>query len=98
MKGVEDFIENLNIPFCVAPSGPIEKIILILTTTGLTDKFENKIFSNYQINSWKPEPEIFLFAAKEKGFPINECIVIEGSTAGLISLKKGSFLSLWFRK
>jgi beta-phosphoglucomutase-like phosphatase (HAD superfamily) len=46
MKGVEDFIENLNIPFCVASGGPIEKIILILTTTGLTDKFENKIFSS----------------------------------------------------
>ena len=91
MKGVESFIENLNIPFCVASSGPIEKIILTLTTTGLIDKFENKIFSSYQINSWKPEPEIFLFAAKEMGFPINECIVIEDSKAGVISAKKGGF-------
>jgi HAD superfamily hydrolase (TIGR01509 family) len=41
---------------------------------------------------------MFLFAAKEKGFPISECIVIEDSKAGVISAKKGDFLSLWFRK
>ena len=91
INGVEKFIENLNISFCVASSGPTEKIVLNLTTTKLIKKFENKIFSSYQINSWKPEPEIFLFAAKEMGFKVNECIVIEDSKAGIISAKKGGF-------
>ena len=91
INGIKEFIDNLKVPFCVASSGPVEKIILNLTTVGLINKFENKIFSSYQINSWKPEPEIFLFAAKEMGYKINECIVIEDSRAGIISAKKGGF-------
>jgi HAD superfamily hydrolase (TIGR01509 family) len=91
INGVEKFIDKLNISYCVASSGPVEKIVLNLTTTGLIKKFENKIYSSYQINSWKPDPEIFLFAAKEMGYEINECIVIEDSKAGIISAKKGGF-------
>ena len=91
INGVKEFIDGLNVSYCVASSGPVEKIVLNLTTTGLIKKFENKIFSSYQINSWKPEPEIFLFAAKEMGYEINECIVIEDSKAGIISAKKGGF-------
>lgn len=91
VDGVKEFIHNLNIPFCVASSGPVEKIELNLTTVGLIDKFENKIFSAYRINSWKPEPDLFLFAAKEMGFEIDECIVIEDSRAGVIAANKGGF-------
>ena len=91
VEGVKQFIDNLTIPFCVASSGPVEKIVLNLTTVGLIDKFENKIFSAYQINSWKPEPDLFLYAAKEMGFTIDECMVIEDSRAGVIAAKKGGF-------
>lgn len=91
VKGVKEFIENLSVSYCVASSGPVDKIISNLEITGLSDKFENKIFSSYQINSWKPDPEIFLFASREMGFLPNECIVIEDSIAGVISAVKGSF-------
>jgi HAD superfamily hydrolase (TIGR01509 family) len=91
VKGAREFIDILTISFCVASSGPIEKIRLNLTLTGLIEKFENKIFSSYQINSWKPDPDIFLFAAHQMGFPVNECIVIEDSKAGVIAAIRGGF-------
>lgn len=91
MEGVVSFIESLKIPYCVASSGPVEKIRLNLEVAGLLDKFENKIFSSYQINSWKPDPEIFLHAAKQMGFEVQDCIVIEDSKAGVISGIKGGF-------
>lgn len=91
VQGVQEFIEKLTIPYCVASSGPTEKIILNLTTTGLLHKFENKIFSSYEINSWKPEPEIFLHACKQMGFKKEECIVIEDSVAGVIAGVTGGF-------
>jgi HAD superfamily hydrolase (TIGR01509 family) len=91
IEGVKEFVDSLTVSFCVASSGPIEKINLNLTTTGLIEKFENKIFSSYQINSWKPDPEIFLFASKEMGFKPEECIVIEDSKAGVISAIRGGF-------
>ena len=46
VKGVRRFIENLSVPYCVASSGPVEKITLNLTTTGLIQNFENRIFSS----------------------------------------------------
>lgn len=91
VKGVLEFINTLKIEYCVASSGPMEKIRMNLALTGMIDKFENKMFSSYQINSWKPDPEIFLFAADEMGFSVNECFVIEDSRAGVISAVKGGF-------
>src|SRR5688572_24296187 len=91
IKGVREFIDNLSISYCVASSGPVEKIKANLTTTGLADKFGDNIFSSYQINSWKPEPEIFLFASRQMGYSPDECIVIEDSKAGVISAIKGGF-------
>jgi HAD superfamily hydrolase (TIGR01509 family) len=91
IKGVMKFLNSLTIPYCVASSGPIEKIQLTLKTAGLIDKFENKIFSSYQINSWKPDPGIFLHAAQQMGFSVEECLVIEDSLAGVIAAKRGGF-------
>ncbi len=91
MEGVVSFIEKLKISYCVASSGPVDKIRLNLETAGLLEKFENKIFSSYQIKSWKPEPGIFLHAAKEMGFEVKDCIVIEDSKAGVMAGKKGGF-------
>ncbi len=91
MEGIVSFIDKLKIPYCVASSGPVEKIRLNLEVAGLLNKFEGKIFSSYQIKSWKPEPGIFLFAAKEMGFEVKDCIVIEDSKAGVMAGKSGGF-------
>lgn len=91
MEGVIEFIDKLTIPYCVASSGPVEKICLNLEVAGLLDKFENKLFSSYQIGSWKPEPGIFLHAAKEMGFDVKDCIVIEDSVAGVRAGIAGGF-------
>lgn len=91
MEGVVDFIDSLKIPYCVASSGPVDKIRLNLEIAGLLDKFENRIFSSYQIKSWKPDPGIFLHAASEMGFNVEDCIVVEDSKAGVIAGKSGGF-------
>ncbi|TCN54627.1 HAD family hydrolase [Flavobacterium circumlabens] len=91
MEGVLSFLNSLKIPYCVASSGPVDKIRLNLEVAGLLDKFENKIFSSYEINSWKPDPGIFLHAAKEMGFEVEDCIVVEDSKAGVAAGNKGGF-------
>ncbi len=91
VKGIHDFIEKLNIPFCVASSGPFEKIRLNLSLVNLLDKFENRIFSSFDIGSWKPEPGIFLHAAKSMGFVPDECLVIEDSASGIKAAVDGGF-------
>jgi beta-phosphoglucomutase-like phosphatase (HAD superfamily) len=75
----------------VASSGPREKIIRNLTTANLIQYFEGNLFSSYDIQSWKPEPDIFLHAAKSMGFEVHECLVIEDSCTGIQAAKSGGF-------
>jgi HAD superfamily hydrolase (TIGR01509 family) len=84
-------LEQAGIPFCVASSGPREKIRLSLSTTGLIQHFDKRIFSSYDINSWKPNPDFFLYAAREMGFQPGDCAVIEDSLAGVKAAKAGGF-------
>ena len=86
------FTNSTNIiPFCVASSGPVEKIRLNLSLVNLLDRFENNIFSSYDIDSWKPEPGIFLHAANSMGFTPEECVVIEDSPIGVNAAINGGF-------
>lgn len=91
VEGVKDVLDNLNIPFCVASSGPENKIRLNLELTGLLPYFEDKIFSCYDIEKWKPDPAVFLWAAETMGFTPEECVVIEDSVAGVTAANRGGF-------
>ena len=91
IKGVHTLLDKLAVPFCVASSGPINKIKLNLEVTKLSHYFNENIFSCYQINSWKPEPDIFLHAARTMGFKPEECVVIEDSLPGVTAAKAGGF-------
>lgn len=91
IDGIHELIEKITVPFCVASSGPVEKIRLNLTATHLIDKFEGRIFSCYDIKSWKPEPDIYLHAAKTMGFAIEDCIVIEDTLPGITAARNGGF-------
>jgi HAD superfamily hydrolase (TIGR01509 family) len=96
IDGVHHLLKRIEVPYCVASSGPVEKIRLNLTTTNLIDKFEGNIFSSYEIGSWKPNPEIFLHAANKMGYLVKECVVIEDSLAGIKAAKAGGFDVLGF--
>ena len=91
IEGVHDLLNKILIPYCVDSSGPVEKIKLNLTTTNLIDKFENRIFGCFEINSWKPESQIYMHAAKVMGFKFEECVVIEDRVSGIIAAVNGGF-------
>ena len=98
IAGIHAVIENLEVPFCVASSGPLEKIRNNLTTTGLIDAFQGKMFSCYEIKSWKPNPDIFLHAAGKMGYQPDECVVVEDSTVGIQAALAGGFDVLAYSK
>ncbi|MBO1048531.1 MAG: HAD family hydrolase [Dolichospermum sp. DEX182a] len=83
IEGIEAALDKIDLPICVASSGPIEKIELALRVTNLLPRFAGSIFSSYQIGSWKPEPDLFLFAAKTMGFEPQFCTVVEDSILGV---------------
>jgi len=91
IHGIPDLLEKIKIPVGVASSGPIEKIRLNLSVTNLIHFFGENIFSSYEIGSWKPEPDIYLHAAKKMGFKPEECAVIEDSLPGIQAAIAGGF-------
>lgn len=91
IDGIKSVLDSLEVPFCTASSGPMKKITENLKTTGLYSYFEGNIFSCYDIEKWKPDPAIYLLAAKTMGFEIKDCLVIEDSTAGAMAAKNGGF-------
>ena len=83
--GVRDAIDAMDIPRCVASSGPRSKIEFSLTITGLLPYFVGRIFSAYEVGSWKPEPGLFLHAAKACGTEPHACTVVEDSLPGVLA-------------
>jgi len=83
VEGALRLVESLRTPFCVASSGPRKKIEENLRTTGLYPHFIGKIFSGYEVGSWKPEPGLFLSAAEHFGVTPGDCVVIEDSFVGV---------------
>jgi len=91
IHGIKTLLESLEIPFCVASSGPENKIRLNLELTGLLPLFENHIFSCYTIEKWKPDPGVFKWASKTMGFDPKDCLVIEDSQIGIEAAIRGGF-------
>ncbi|WP_019866953.1 HAD-IA family hydrolase [Methylovulum miyakonense] len=83
MPGVFEMLEAMNFPKCIASSGPLAKIRQALQVSGLAPYFGDALFSSYEIGSWKPEPGIFQYAAKAKGFMPSQCAVVEDSEVGV---------------
>ena len=83
VEGALRLVESMQVPFCVASSGPRTKIEENLRTTNLYPHFVDKIFSAYEVNSWKPDPGLFLAAASHFGVAPGECIVVEDSFVGV---------------
>ena len=83
IDGALELVRSLTLPMCVASSGPLEKMQLTLSITGLLPFFEGRLFSSYEIGSWKPDPALFLHAAHSLGVNPASCAVVEDSLPGV---------------
>lgn len=64
--------------------------------TGLARYFDGRVFSSYEIGSWKPEPGLFLHAAEALGFLPEHCVVVEDSEAGVQAALAARMRVLYF--
>ncbi|WP_025772617.1 HAD-IA family hydrolase [Thioalkalivibrio sp. HK1] len=83
MAGAKALIESLSLPFCVASNGPRAKMELTLKVTGLIEYFKGRIVSAYEVGVWKPDPGLFLHAARHIGVEPERCAVVEDSDYGI---------------
>jgi HAD superfamily hydrolase (TIGR01509 family) len=83
IPGITEVLSKLSIAKCVGSNGPQSKIKLNLQITGLDQFFDEKcIFSAYDVNKWKPDPSLYLYAAEKFDLPPEKCLVIEDSISG----------------
>ena len=85
VAGALELIQALTLPFCLASNAPREKIELCLDVTGLHPYFQGRIFSAYDVQRWKPDPGLFLYAASCLGVEPCRCAVVEDSEPGMIA-------------
>lgn len=96
IEGVPEMLKALELPFCIASSGPPEKIRHALTVTKLAPFFGDRFFSSYIARSWKPDPGLFLYAAAAMGFTPEDCVVVEDSPVGLEAATSAGMYALHF--
>lgn len=94
--GVAEALARLTVPYCIATSAPRSKVVHALDKTGLSGFFQDRIFSSYDIGTWKPEPGIFLHAAREMKVPPQGCLVVEDSQAGIQAAKSANMRVVQF--
>lgn len=83
IEGVESLLKQLKIRACVGSNGPQHKIKLNLDITGLRQYFNDEnIFSAYDIQVWKPKPDLYLGIADRFNIPPQNCVVVEDSLSG----------------
>ncbi|QKW53664.1 HAD-IA family hydrolase [Streptomyces buecherae] len=81
VDGVDELLSGLDLAFCCASSAPLEKIRHVLGRTGLLRHLRPEhLYSAYEIGVWKPDPGLFLHAARAHGVPPERCAVVEDST------------------
>ena len=88
-EGLPEFLKQLeehNIPFAVATSAPPENVKFTLENTGLKDRFST-IIDDTMVTKGKPDPEVYLTAAKTLDMPPERCIVFEDAILGIQSGK-----------
>lgn len=90
MNGAVELVSAIAIEKCVASNGPRDKIEKCLGVTGLLPHFVDRIASAYEVQSWKPDPELILHASSMMGIPPDRCLLVEDSLAGVrAGLKAG---------
>jgi sugar-phosphatase len=87
--GVEhalDFFGARGLPLAIASSSPHQLIEAVLAKLGIGARFRARHSGEDEVRG-KPDPAIFLGAARKLGVPAGRCLAFEDSPSGVLSAK-----------
>lgn len=87
--GVREFLDccrKEKIPMGIATSTELDIAVPCLRTHGIDGYFDH-ITTTTEAGAGKPDPAVFLLAAKRMGYPPSECIAFEDLPAGIRAAK-----------
>jgi len=90
LRGLQRFLDLLkshHIPVAIATSAPPANVNLVLSKSQIADRFA-VILDETSISSGKPDPEIYLRAARKLGLPSARCVIFEDSLPGIAAAQR----------
>lgn len=78
-----DYLSQQGIEYCVTSNAPYEKMWSDLTLAGLAPYFTGRVFSAFEANSWKPEPDLVRYCAMRMGFALQNCLYVDDTKQGV---------------
>jgi len=92
ITGIEDAMDQLDaaaIPYCVGSNGSLQKMSITLGQhPGLQARLKGRLYSAHALGTAKPDPDMFLIAARDFGVPPARCAVVDDSPTGCIAARR----------
>lgn len=96
VDGIEQALCEIGMDYSVASNSPCQRVSEALRITGLTRHFGNRITTFEHVRLAKPEPDIFIEAARRAGLPPEACLVVEDSVTGVTAAARAGCQVLGF--
>lgn len=96
-NNIEDIFKLKEYKQCIATGGIYSKTEIKIKSVGIEEYFnKDNVFTIDMVEKGKPEPDLFLLAAKTMEYKPEDCIVIEDSIAGLTAAIKANMTPIAF--
>lgn len=96
VDGAAELLSAVRGRSCIASSSAPAKLALGLVECGLYELVYPYIYSTALVARGKPAPDIFLFAAAQRGVAAERCIVLEDSPAGVTAARAAGMRCIGF--
>lgn len=98
IEGVEEVMADVNFCHCLATGATIEQHTWKMTQFKWIEKYmsSDDYFTVDRVNHGKPEPDLFLLAAKTKGYEPKDCITIGDSLSDFAAAQRAGMKSIAF--
>lgn len=99
IKGAKELIQDLyknGVTLAIASSSPMNVIEAVVDMYGIREYFVELVTGDYVERS-KPNPDIFLYAARKVESMPEECIVIEDSANGVLAAKRAGMKCIGYK-
>ena len=97
VEGVLDALHKIRLDgHSVASNSPADRVAASLRIAGLTPFFGTRITTFEHVRHGKPEPDVFIEAARRAGFAASRCLVVEDSVTGVTAAMRAGCTVLGF--
>lgn len=96
VKGVADALAKITLPKSIGTNGPRHRALEALRIVKIDHHFEGRLTTFEDVINGKPDPDIYLLAAKRAGLAPQNCLVVEDSVTGATASVRAGCPTLGF--